>query len=195
MHGEHSSSTRPKLTLAFAHLAIVLWVAWVGPCPVSPVRAAGQDDIWRPMHLLVGEWVGTASGFGGTSDVEHTWTFVLGDRFLELRTRSVTRNEGEARDVHEDVGFLSRDTDRGVFVFRQFLSEGFVNTYDVSVDADSLPSFLFEYREAESAAGTRARMELRFIAADEYDMVLDLAAPGKDFVSCQRMHMKKAEAR
>jgi hypothetical protein len=35
-------------------------------------------------------------------------------------------------------------------------------------------------------------MRLTFLSADEYEMVLDLANPGKDFVACQQMRLKKA---
>lgn len=123
----------------------------------------------------------------------HEWNFVLSGRFLELRTRSISRRDGKPDDSHEDVGFISRDTDSGTFVFRQFLSEGFVNTYDVSIRSGETRQIVFAYREAESAGGMRAQMRLSFVAEDEYDLVLDLAASGEDFVPCQQMHMKKTE--
>ena len=84
-----------------------------------------------------------------------------------------------------------RDADTGVFVFRQFLSEGFVNTYEVSIVGEDPLAFLFAHRETESGGGMRAQLRLTFIADDEYDMVLDLASPGEDFVACQQMHLKK----
>lgn len=89
------------------------------------------------------------------------------------------------------IGFLSLDKDHDVFVFRQFLSEGFVNTFDVSIESGEKPTIVFAYREAESAGGMRVRMSLTFVAEGEYEMVLDLAGPGKDFASCQQMVMKK----
>lgn len=77
------------------------------------------------------------------------------------------------------------------FVFRQFLSEGYVNTFDVTVGAGDRQSTEFAYRDAESAGGMRARMHLAFAGVEEYEMILDLAYPGEDFVACQWMRMKK----
>jgi hypothetical protein len=36
-------------------------------------------------------------------------------------------------------------------------------------------------------------MRLTFLAINEYEMILDLAMPGKDFASCQRMVMSKVD--
>jgi hypothetical protein len=67
-------------------------------------------------------------------------------------------------------------------------SEGFVNTFDVEVDGQTI---WFHHRLSESAGGMRARMQLRFLSEDEYGMVLDLAAPGKEFAACQEMRLKR----
>jgi hypothetical protein len=141
----------------------------------------------------VGKWQGEGSGFGVVSDVTHEWEFVIDGNFLRLTTLSIPRTETGAENKHEDVGYMSRDTDRGVFVFRQFLSEGFVNTFDVSATSGDNPEIVFEYHHSESAGGMRARMILNFVSASEYKMVLELASPGKDFAACQEMQLKKVE--
>ena len=153
---------------------------------------ATQVDPWAPLRPLVGSWTGVGSGFGSTSDVRHDWSFVLDDRFLELRTRSVVRKESGPGEAHEDFGVISRNTDTGSFVFRQFLSEGYVNTYDIVIDPETPRSILFAHREAESAGDVRAQLRLRFVSGDEYEMALDLAFPGKDFAACQEMIMGRA---
>jgi len=112
-------------------------------------------------------------------------------KFLRLTTESVTRANGEPGEIHEDTGYLSRDTDHGVFVFRDFLSEGFVNTYEVSLAAQEKPTILFDYRGTESAGGMRARMHLTFESNDEYEMVLELAADGEEYAPCQQLRMKR----
>ncbi len=156
-------------------------------------RAEGEENVWRDFGPIIGTWNGEGSGFGIVSDVTHEWQFVLQGRFLKLRTKSVPRGERKAGEIHEDLGFISRDVDSGRFVFRQFLSEGFVNTFDVTLESVGELTILFEHRETESAGGMRARMRLTFVADDEYEMILDLAAPGKDFAPCQRMRMKRVQ--
>ena len=156
---------------------------------LSPAAFAGENP-WTAFQPLVGQWQGTGAGFGSTSQVWHTWEFVLGGNFLRLVTRSISIREDGSEDVHEDVGFLSFDTDREAFVFRQFLTEGYVNTYDLVVSAEG-SVIDFGYREAESAGEMRARMKLTFKGNDAYEMVLDLAFPGKDFKACQRMEMAR----
>ena len=173
---------------------VIVAIAMIGSLFIGTARSVAAEDVWQAFRPLVGKWKGEGSGFGTVSDVTHEWDFVLAGQFLELRTRSVPHQTGASGEIHVDVGFISRDTDRGIFVFRQFLSEGFVNTYDVSVEEeDDKPTLVFSYRETESAGGMQARMRLTFLSENEYEMSLDLAAPGKDFSPCQQMHMKKIQ--
>lgn len=152
--------------------------------------AEERKDVWEDFRPLLGKWAGEGTGFGTVSDVTHEWDVILGGKFLRLQSRSVSRGESGGED-HEDVGYLSRDSDRNVFVFRQFLSEGFVNTFDVVVESTKPLAVAFNYREAESAGGMKVRMKLDFKGGNEYEMVLDLAPPGKDYTACQRMNMNR----
>ena len=111
-------------------MKVALLAALVLFAAVSP-PAAG--DPWEGLRPLVGRWQGEGAGFGNTSSVTHDWDFVLADHFLRLRTRSVSAGKDGAEEVHEDIGFVSLDTARDSFVFRQFLSEGYVNTFDLIV--------------------------------------------------------------
>lgn len=172
-----------------AGAAALLALAWAFPLPATADDDPG-DDPWAGFRPLVGVWRGEAAGFGAVSDLTHEWDFAVQDRFLRLRTRSVRRAEDGGGEVHEDVGYLSRDTDRGAFVFRQFLSEGFVNTFDVVREADVIR---FEARESESAGGVRARMVLTFAGEHDYGMVLELGAPGGPFSACQEMSLRRVK--
>jgi hypothetical protein len=174
-----------------ARLVFLAALAMSPAAPAQPAATGDASDPWAPLRLLVGDWVGEGSGFDGVSDVEHAWRFVLGDRFLRLETRSTARGEDGSGEVHEDVGYLSRDADASAFVFRQFLGEGYVNTFDVVVDAAGGPVIDFGHRESENAGGMRVRMRLAFDGDDEYKMRLDLAFPGQDFATCQRMTMRR----
>jgi len=159
----------------------------------SVTSGSPSEDPWVSFRPLLGQWTGAGSGFGNFSDVTHEWEFVVQGHFLRLQTKSVPRDSKESPEIHEDIGFLSHDTDRSVFVFRQFLSEGFVNTFEVTVESGELPKFFFSGRESESAGGMRVQIRLVFLSADEYKMELDLAAPGKEFSTCQQMQMKRVK--
>jgi hypothetical protein len=159
--------------------------------PVGGIQAQITTDPWMPFRYLVGVWEGVGEGFGAESNVRHHWQFVIENKFIRLQTRSIATAEDGSQELHEDVGYLSYDADDRRFVFRQFLSEGYVNTYDVTVGAGDRQSIEFAYRHAESAGGMRARMHLVFVGNNDYEMVLDLANPGEDFVACQLMRMKK----
>ncbi len=174
-----------------AHKLIVLTLVLFWGC--GSACADDAADAWRHYRPLVGHWIGAGSGFGVVSDVEHHWEFVIHDKFLRLQTRSTARQEDGAGEVHEDVGYLSQDTDRSAFVFRQFLSEGSVNTFDMSTTDREPATLLFGVRESESAGGMRVQMRLTFLSANEYEMVLELAGPGKDFSPCQTMRMKRQD--
>jgi hypothetical protein len=179
-----TTRSRPRAAL-LALLAI--WAA----APVAAAEGAGETDPWEPLRFLVGRWSGEGAGFGGPSEVTHDWRFVLDGRFLELRTRSTSPRDDGTSEVHEDVGYVSRDTDRDRFVFRQFLSEGFVNTYDLELRDGDPARILFAFRESESGGGMKAQLRLARSGDDGYEMVLDLARPGGEFSACQTMNLKR----
>ena len=156
-----------------------------------PAAAASEQDPFAPLRPLVGLWTGAGSGFGNESSVSHQWDLALQGIFLRLQTVSTDRSPAESGEIHEDLGLLSYDTDTSGFVFRQYLSEGYVNTFDVTIETAEPPTIHFAARESESGGGLRVQMRLVFLSATEYRMELDLAAPGKDFSTCQRMQMKK----
>jgi hypothetical protein len=153
---------------------------------LAAAAAGATEDPWSGVRRLLGVWEGTGSGFGTTAPVRHTWDFTLGGKFLRLETVS-----GEPSAERGDVGYLGRNTDTGGLVFRQFFSEGFVNTYDVRVAAAPGDTIVFDHRETESAGGMGARLVLVFSGPDSYDMTLELAAPGEEFAACQTMTMER----
>jgi hypothetical protein len=172
--------------------ALPLAIALCALCVQAPAAAGepADEDPWTELRDLIGVWRGDAAGFGGTADLAHEWDLAVQDKFLRLRSRSVQRSEDGSGEVHEDVGYLSRDSDHGAYVFRQFLSEGFVNTFDVTREGEVIT---FEARESESAGGVRARMILTFDGENDYGMVLELAMPGGDFSGCQEMDLHRVK--
>jgi hypothetical protein len=144
----------------------------------------------RQLDFLIGKWTGQGQGFGRTSQVEHTYRYILQDRFIHCQTRSIANDEGgEVVDVHEDWEIYRYDPDGSAVILRGFYSEGYVNVY--LMEAQSEGELVFTSEWTEGAGGMRARIRLDHLSPDEYTMALDLAAPGKDFVECQLVHMKR----
>ena len=168
--------------LRVAAVAIILLAGWL-------TRIGSAEEVaapWDQFAFLEGSWTGSGEGFGQQSEVSHRWEFIFDKTFLRLTTESV--EAGGA--VHHDVGYLSYDTDRKNFVFRQFLSEGYVNTYDVIVDQAG-KGLTFSFREAESAGGMAARLVMAVPSADQYEMTLELAGSDREFKPCQHMNMRR----
>jgi hypothetical protein len=156
---------------------------------VEPV----PSDPWAPVRALEGTWKGQGEGFGQTSEVTHEWRFVMGGTFLRLETRSVARSETGDGEVHEDVGFVSWSSDDSVLRFRQFLSEGYVNTYRAEVAVDRERSLNFEPEASEGAGGMLARLTFTFLTDDSYEVVLALGRKGQEFKACQTMRMHRVD--
>jgi hypothetical protein len=159
-----------------------------------PVVAQCQEEVedpWAMVRVLEGVWEGEGVGFGQTSKVTHTWEFVLDGKFLRLRTKSVSAAADGEGEVHEDVGYVSWSKGEGVLRFRQFLSEGFVNTFVLSSVAPPESGFNFEPESTEGMAGFSVGMTLRFKSADTYEMVLEMGKKGTDLQACQTMSLRK----
>jgi len=157
----------------------------------TSIRAEDPTDRWAPVRFLLGTWEGGSA----SSVVTHTYELVLQDRFIQSRTRSEPRDaEGkESAQVHGDIGFFSYDPDRELIVFRQFLSEGYVNTYTLTTLEAPGDDLVFTSESTEGAGGMRARLTFRRTGSDAYEMLLDLASPGKEFFTCQHLVMHRVE--
>jgi hypothetical protein len=150
-----------------------------------------QADPLAPVQVLEGSWQGEGQGFGQTSSVTHLWETVLDGKFMRLTTRSVTEDDEGAKSVHEDVGYISWSEGERILRFRQFLSEGFVNTFRVETSESPSSGFNFEPESTEGAENLVARMTLRFDQEGGYEMILELGSRGKPLKACQTMKLKK----
>ncbi|MEW6336464.1 MAG: hypothetical protein ACOY3Y_06225 [Acidobacteriota bacterium] len=153
---------------------------------------ARSDDPFAPLRVLEGVWHGEGRGFGQTSKVTHEWETVLGGRFMRLKTRSVTRGADGTESIHEDVGYVSWSEGERVLRFRQFLSEGFVNTFRITVVESPAAGLDFEPESTEGNADLVARLTLRFGRSGGYEMVLELGSKGAPLKVCQTMTLTRA---
>jgi len=155
-----------------------------------------SEDPLSPVLSLIGQWEGEGSGMGGDSVVEHDYELVLRGNFLRLATLSVFEpQEGEASaERHEDIGLFSYDPDGQALKLRQFLSEGYVNTYVLTRAERGGRLLVFETEDTEGAGGMQARLTYEFTGDDEYRLSLDLASPGEEFFGCRSLRMKRSAA-
>jgi hypothetical protein len=139
-------------------------------------------DTWQTFHFFLGRWKGTSSGNPGESQVEREYKQILNDQFIQVIDRSVyepqERNpEGE---VHEEIGFISYDRTRDVFILREFHVEGYVNQYvSEDVEADKL-IFVTEAIE-NMPPGWQTRTTYEILGENEFKETFDLAGPGQDW--------------
>ena len=123
-------------------------------CLPGSGQALAQDseDVWAPLRPFVGNWVGQRTGLGGDAKQSTEIDFVLGDQYLQCTTKTL---EGE--DPHADMGMISYDKARQKFVYRSFMSEGFVNTYVGSVSEDGKSIEFVTEKVENGPAGLKAR--------------------------------------
>ncbi len=88
---------------------------------------------------------------------------------------------------------MSLSEGEGVLRFRQFLSEGFVNTFILEEVTAPQPGFNFEPEGTEGMETFSARMTLRFHDAETYEMILELGTKGKELKPCQTMKLRNVK--
>lgn len=152
------------------------------------------EPLWNIFNFLIGSWQGAGSGQPGKSQVERSYQFILNDRFIEVKNKSVypPQEQNPDGEVHEDVGLISYDKGRKTFVLRQFHTEGFVNQYVLDNLAPDGLTLVFKTESIENIpAGWRARETYQVISPDEFTETFELAEPGKDFEVYTRNHFKR----
>jgi hypothetical protein len=94
-------------------------------------ESAPKTDRFAPLRFFAGSWRGDQAGQPGQGIAERTYEFILNDRFLQETNTSTypPQEKNRAGEVHHHMSMISYDGTRKRFVFRQFHTEGFVNTY------------------------------------------------------------------
>lgn len=149
---------------------------------LAPAQTRTVSDIWEPIRFLVGAWDGEVSGQPGNGKSQREYRFVLNNRFLEVRNKSIypAQPKNPKGEVHEDWGIISFDRSRKKLVLRQFHIEGFVNQFVGETAAENTVRFDSEAIE-NIPAGYRARETYKMTGPNEFVERFELAEPGKDF--------------
>jgi hypothetical protein len=152
--------------------------------------------MWQTLNALIGTWHGNGSGTPGNSEVERSYRFVLGEKFIEVRNKSVypPQEKNLSGEVHEDFGMIGYDKLRKKFVFRQFHIEGFVNQYIADDMAPDARTVVFETESIENIpSGWRARETYQIHNDDEFIEIFELAAPDEDFKVYSTNHFQRVK--
>lgn len=161
--------------------------------PVSAQEVTPKPDRFGPLRFFAGTWRGEQAGQPGQGTAERTYQFILNDRFLqETNTSTYPPQEKNPKgEVHRHMSLISFDGTRRLFVFRQFHTEGFVNTY-VQQPTSNDRTLLFVSEALENVpAGYRARETYTIAGRDEFTERFEIAEPGKDFELYSEAHLKR----
>jgi hypothetical protein len=168
-------------------------------CLVVPIAAGKSqppgraEDAWGALRFLLGSWDASSSGQPGNGSGSREYRLALGDKFIEVRNRTVypPQDKNPKGEVHEDVGYISFDRNRKIFVLRQFHGEGFVNTYTAPPPSGRDPVVFTTESIENIPSGWRARETYRVVSDDERLEIFELAEPGKDFTTYSETRLKK----
>ena len=116
---------------------------------------------------------------------------MLNGRFIRVQNTSTyaPQPKNPKGEVHQDVGYFSRDGGRKRLVLRQFHVEGFVNQY---VQEPGTLIFVSEAIE-NIPAGFRARETYVSLGPDGFEETFELAEPGKDWQLYSRTRFKRVQ--
>lgn len=191
----HTSTHHHRSVLTLASVVFLV----VATAPLSAAPASASEAIqsrFGPLTQFIGHWRGAGSGLGGDAAVTYDVEPVVADQFIQWHVESVTlpTKEQPKGDVHRDIAMISYDEPNERFVLRQFLSEGYVNTYVLAPIEDEHGPFVFESVDVEGMAeGWRVRLTYTFDDANTFTWHLELAGPGNDYFQCRTGQMQRSE--
>ena len=159
----------------------------------TAARQPAAADPLAPLDRLIGRWQGTTEGQPGKGTVEREYTRILNGRFIQEKGLSVyaPQEKNPKGERHEELGIFSFDRARKRIVFRQFHVERFVNQYVQEPSAAGEPLVFVTEAIENIPAGWRARETYRFLNADEFEEVFELAQADKPFEVYSRSRFKR----
>lgn len=178
--------------MAIQRSALLLVIALLG-AQAGAQQGASRPDRFAALRFLAGTWRGEQAGQPGRGTAERTYQFILNDRFLQETNTSTypPQEKNKNGEVHHHMSMISYDTARNLFVFRQFHTEGFVNTYAQQPAPDDKTIVFVSEAIENIPAGYRARETYTILSRDEFTERFEIAEPGKDFEVYSEARMKR----
>lgn len=155
-----------------------------------------QFDVEKLADFFVGTWTGVGEGQSGTSKLERTYQYILGDNFVLMKNRAVfePNEKNPEGEIHEDLGVYSFDKTRETIVFRQYHVEGFYNQYILdSTGAEGKVLVLTTEAIENGPPGLRAQITLEILGDNEFKECFALAFGEKEFTTCVENHFERKQ--
>ena len=151
---------------------------------ITGAQEPRKPDPWSSIKYFVGTWKGNGKGEPGVSQVERTYKSIFNGKFIQVDHTSVyaPQEKNPKGERHEDIGFISYDRGRKLFVLRQFHVEGFVNQFKSETISEDGKLMVFISESLENIpAGYRAKETYKILNENEFTETFEIAAPGKEF--------------
>ena len=173
-------------------IVLLLVIALLG-APANAQQGASKPDPFAALRFLAGTWRGDQAGQPGRGTVERSYQFILNDRFLQEDNTSTYPPQEKNRngEIHHHMSMISYDVARKLFVFRQFHTEGFVNTYVQQPSTDETTIVFVSEAIENIPSGYRARETYTILSRDEFIERFEIAEPGKDFELYSEARLKR----
>jgi hypothetical protein len=159
-------------------------------------QTSKQDSTWKPFQCFIGDWTGKGGGESGQGTYERSYKFIFDKKYIEVKNKSVyppTANNPKG-EIHEDIGYISFDKLRNVFILRQFHKEGFVNQYKLDSISTDGKRIVFTSEAIENIkTGWRAKETYQIFGDKEISETFELAPPQKEFEAYSKVLLKKKE--
>lgn len=160
----------------------------------SSAQTNAPQSTWLDLNYFIGTWEGTGKGESGISTVKRKYEFTMNNKYIHVHNKSVylPQEKNPKGEIHEDMGIISYDKNRKLYVYRQFHVEGFVNQYTLDSISQNSKKFVFTSEAIENIPkGFRARESYKIINKDEMIETFEIAEPGKDFKLYTENHLKR----
>jgi hypothetical protein len=166
--------------------------ATAAPAPATAAVPAAPAPAWRPFQelgFLMGSWSGAAESGTRVGGRVARFTPEFSGNYLVHRGSTILTTDDGKEETIEEVGYIAYDREKRRYVASYFFSTGISATFDVEVAPESARLVSRELLNGE--AGTKARMLFARKADGELSLSMDLAPPGKDFVSFLTSSLRK----
>lgn len=147
-------------------------------------RSFAQESPFEKIKFIIGDWIGTGSGFGNDkSKIVSAFHHAMDGNYIEIRNESrfAPTEKNPLGEHHIDKGFISFDKSRNSIVFRQFNSEGYYNQYVLNDSVSNENVLIFETEFIENfVPNGKAKWTIKKINENEIETIFDVSF-GKDY--------------